>query len=87
MASVVYSQDSMMTKATRLGMLETVGLGWRVGQRYIERIKAVTPEQVRAVARKYLIDDHKTVAVLQPEAITSVEKKSIGVSSPPGELR
>lgn len=86
-ASVVYSQDSMMTKATRLGMLETVGLGWRVGQRYVERIKAVTPEQVRAVARKYLIDDHKTVAVLQPEAITSVEKKSVGVSSPPGELR
>jgi zinc protease len=86
-ASVVYSQDSMMTKATRLGMLETVGLGWKVGRRFLERIKAVTPEQVRAMTRKYLIDDHKTVAVLEPEAINSAEKKSIGVSPPSGELR
>jgi zinc protease len=68
-AAEVYSRDSAMTQATRLGALETVGLGWRLADEYVERIQAVTPEQVREVARKYLIDEHKTVAVLKPISI------------------
>jgi zinc protease len=68
-ASEVYAKDSMETQATQLGALETIGLGWQTARAYVERIKAVTPEQVREVARKYLIDDHKTVAVLEPVAI------------------
>jgi zinc protease len=68
-ASEIYAQDSGMTQATRLGTLETVGLGWETAEKYIERITAVTPEQVRAVARRYLIDEHKTVALLEPIAI------------------
>jgi zinc protease len=85
-ASEVYGQDSLMTQASNLGALETVGLGWKTLARYVERIKAVTPDQVREVARKYLINDHKTVAVLEPMAING--KQAAGVlPQPSGELR
>jgi len=50
----------------RLGTLETVGLGWNRLDDYVQRIQAVTPEQVREVARKYLSDDRLTVATLEP---------------------
>ena len=36
--------------------------------KFVERLRAVTPEQVQAVAKKYLIDDHLTVAVLDPQS-------------------
>jgi len=51
----------------RLGRLETVGLGWRTGEDYVDRIRAVTPEQVQAVARKYLKDEALTVVLLEPQ--------------------
>ena len=35
----------------------------------LERIKAVTPEQVQAVAAKYFSDDNLTVATLLPQPI------------------
>ena len=49
-----------------MGTLETVGLGWKTLDDYVPQVQAVTPEQVRAVARKYLIDDRLTVATLEP---------------------
>jgi zinc protease len=63
-ASDVYQRDSVFYQAMRLGALEAIGLGWRVGDDYVSHIQAVTPEQVQAVARKYLVDEHLTVAVL-----------------------
>jgi len=65
-ASDIYQQDSMFYQGMRLGILETVGLGWNRLDDYVQRVQAVTPEQVREVARKYLIDDHLTVATLEP---------------------
>ena len=65
-ASDVYQLDSVMAQAMRLGRLETVGAGWRIGEEYVDRIRAVTPEQVHAVARKYLVDASLTVAHLEP---------------------
>lgn len=66
MASEVYQNDSTFYQAMEIGMLESVGLGWRTGEDYLERVNAVTAEQVRAVARKYLVDDRLTVAILDP---------------------
>jgi zinc protease len=34
-----------------------------------EKVKAVTLEQVREVAAKYLVDDGLTVAVLDPQSV------------------
>lgn len=65
-AGNVYERDSVFYQAMLIGMLETVGLDWRVADRYVERIQAVTPEQVREVARKYLTDDRLTVTILEP---------------------
>jgi zinc protease len=65
-ATDVYQQDSLFYQGMRLGILETVGLGWSRMDDYVQRIQAVTPEQVREVARKYLTDDRLTVAMLEP---------------------
>ncbi len=67
-AGEVYQQDSVQRQATVIGSLETVGLGWQVMAEYSEKINAITAEQVRQVARKYLVDQGLTVAVLNPLA-------------------
>ncbi len=69
-ASKVYERDSNFYQAMQIGMLETVGLPWKLADEYLDRIKAVTPEQVQQVAQKYLIDDTLTVAVLDPLPLT-----------------
>ncbi|MCC6302388.1 MAG: insulinase family protein [Gammaproteobacteria bacterium] len=65
-AADVYQRDSVFYQAMRLGTLETVGLDWRLADAYVERVRAVTAEQVQAAARKYLSPDRLTVAVLDP---------------------
>jgi zinc protease len=65
-ASDVYQRDSMFYQGMRMGILETAGLGWNKLDDYVQRIQAVTPEQVQTVERKYLTDDHLTVAILEP---------------------
>jgi len=80
-ADKVYQADSMFYQAMEIGMLETIGLDWRLLDREIERLKAVTPEQVRAVARKYLVDENLTVATLVPQQI---EPGAAAVSAPTG---
>ncbi len=65
-AGKVYERDSVFYQAMQIGMLETVGLDWRLNDQYLEKIKAVTPEQVQVVARRFLEDDLLTVAVLEP---------------------
>ena len=68
-ANKVYEKDSVFYQGLQLGQLETVGLGWELADGYVEKLAAVTPEQVQAVARKYLIDDRLTVAVLDPQPL------------------
>jgi zinc protease len=65
-ASAVYERDSTFYQAMKIGQLEAVGLDWELADAYVERIKAVTPEQVQAVAKKYLVGTSLTVAELVP---------------------
>ncbi|MCG7896346.1 MAG: insulinase family protein [Candidatus Thiodiazotropha taylori] len=65
-ASKVFEKDSVFYQAMLIGQLETVGLDWRLGDEYVDKLKAVTAEQVKQVAEKYLVDDNLTVAVLEP---------------------
>ena len=66
LATHVYQLDSIFYQAMQLGTAETVGLGWKRVAEYVDKVNAITPEQVQAVARKYLIDDHLTIAHLEP---------------------
>ena len=65
-ASAVYELDSIFYQAMKIGQLEAVGLDWRLADEYVDRINAVTAEQVQAVAIKYLVEEALTVAVLDP---------------------
>ena len=68
-AADVYQRDSVFYQAMQIGMLETVGLDWHLIDNYVDRIREITAQQVQAVARKYLIDDNLTVAILEPQQI------------------
>ncbi len=67
-ADTLYQQDSLFSRAMTIGSLAVVGLDWRLKDRYVENISEVTPTQVRAVARKYLVDEQLTVAYLLPRS-------------------
>ena len=69
MAQEVFGRDSVSYQANLLGKLVTVGLDWRLADQYVDRLQAVTPRQIQAVARKYLVDDRLTVATLLPQSI------------------
>ena len=64
--SAVYERDSVFYQGMQIGMLETVGLDWRLSDAYVENIQAVTMQQVQAVAKKYFIDRGLTIAELIP---------------------
>jgi len=83
-ASKVFERDSVFYQAMQLGMLETVGIPWQESEMYAERIRSVTAEQVKAVAKKYLVTSQLTTAYLHPQAIsngkpvaTPQQKKSV----------
>ena len=65
-AANVYERDSIFYQAMQIGTLETVGLDWRLLDEYVDRVREVTAEQVQDVARRYLIEDNLTIAVLEP---------------------
>ncbi len=73
-ASDVFERDSIFYQGMKIGQLETVGLDWRLADEYVERINAVTPAQLQAVARKYLVEKTLTVAVLDPLPMESGRK-------------
>jgi zinc protease len=75
-ASSVYEQDSSFYRAMQIGILETVGLGWRTKDEYVEKVKSVTAEQVQKVAKKYLVDKYLSVATLDPLPINAMPGKT-----------
>ncbi|HKB83186.1 MAG TPA: pitrilysin family protein [Burkholderiales bacterium] len=68
-AAQVYARDSVYFQAMRIGMLQTVGLPFDSSDRQVTKLQEVTADQVREVARRYLIDDNLTVAVLDPQPL------------------
>jgi len=72
LASSVYEQDSLFYQAMKLGMAETVGLGWKTAEQYRDKIDQVTAEQVRLVADKYLLESQLSIAYLEPQTMSAV---------------
>jgi len=79
-AAQVYQQDSTFYQAMEVGMLETIGLPWQLKDEYVQKILAVTAEQVQLVANKYLKDERLTVAILEPLPINESETESDAVT-------
>ena len=75
-AAKVYEKDSVYAQARQIGSLETIGLGWELTEQYVQYLSRITPEQIQAIARKYLIPDNLTVAILDPQALTATETSS-----------
>ncbi len=67
-ASDVYQRDSLFYQGMQLGMYETVGLDYEWADRFVEGVRAVTVEDVQAVAREYFHDDGLTIATLEPKS-------------------
>lgn len=75
-AGEIYERDSQQQQASLLGSLESVGLGYALADQYVDNILAVTPEQIQAVAKQYLNEDHLTVAELDPQPIDPNKPKN-----------
>ncbi|MCX7100071.1 MAG: pitrilysin family protein [Methylobacter sp.] len=86
LAKAVYERDSNFYQAMQLGMLETVGLGWKVVDQYVDKVNQVTAEQVQKVARKYLIEDKLSVAYLEPLPITENTKNTKNTSNTTSQI-
>lgn len=80
-ASQVYKRDSIFGQGMELAVMEMTGISHTQIDRIIEKLKAVTPQQVQAVAQKYFGDDQLTIATLIPLPLS--EKKA----APPAGLR
>lgn len=65
-ANRVYLLDSIDNQANQLGALESVGLPWQEADNFITQVKTITPQQVQAVAQKYLTPNRLTIAILKP---------------------
>ena len=65
-AAQVYKRDSIFGQAMEIAQFEMSGLSHKQIDRALEKIRAVTADQVRAVAAKYFGDDTLTVATLTP---------------------
>ena len=83
-ASQIYKRDSVFGQGMEMGIAEMSGISWRQVDRMLERIKEVTPEQVKAVAGKYFNDDNLTVATLLPQPIDPNKPRR---EAPTGDLR
>jgi zinc protease len=74
-AAEIYKLDSMFAQAMEIGQLDSVGLPYRSGERIIEKLKAVTAEQVQEVAKRYFGDDGLTVGVLDPQPLAGAPRR------------
>jgi zinc protease len=79
-ASQIFKRDSIFGQAMEIGQFETAGLSHRDIDRVLDRIKAVTAEQVRAAAKQYFADDDLTVVVLDPQPLNQAKPRP----APPG---
>ena len=75
-ASQIYKRDSVFGQAMEIGSMEMAGISFRQIDRIIEKLAAVTPEQVQAVARKYFSDEQLTVATLEPLPLSAQARRA-----------
>jgi len=73
-ASEVYKLDSLFNQARELGTRWVQGLALDSGEQLIQKLRAVTADQVKQVAARYFGDDQLTVAQLLPQPLDKTRK-------------
>lgn len=73
-SSLVYQKDSISGQANQIGRFESVGLPWQLADEIPMSLDNITAEQIQLVAKKYLIRDRLTVAILDPQPLTDKPK-------------
>jgi zinc protease len=68
-AANVFQRDSMFYQAQVIGTLENAGLSHKTIEVQLRKLREITSEQVREVARKYFTDDALTIAYLDPQPV------------------
>jgi zinc protease len=80
-AGEVYKLDSLFNQARELGTQWAQGLTVDAGALLITQLRAVTAEQVQAVAQRYFGDDALTVAHLLPQPLDRNRKPRLPVAA------
>lgn len=65
-AQKTYGLDSIFGQAMEIGLLETIGVGWKASESYPDKINSITAEQVQQVANRYFQNITMTDARLIP---------------------
>lgn len=74
MAGEVYKRDSVFYQAMQIGQLESSGLSHKDIPVMLQKLQAVTAQQVQDAAREIFRDDSLTVAVLDPQPLSDKPK-------------
>ncbi|HWU39622.1 MAG TPA: pitrilysin family protein, partial [Candidatus Acidoferrum sp.] len=64
-AQFIFAQDSVQKLAEQLGRYEGVG-SWKLLDGFVDGVRKVSASDVQRVARQYLTQDNRTVAILIP---------------------
>ena len=70
MAGEVYKRDSVFYQAMQIGQMESDGLSYKDIPLMLQKLQAVTAQQVQDVAREIFNDDQLTVATLDPQPLS-----------------
>jgi len=65
-ATHIFGQDSNFRQAMLMGQAETTGAGWKQIELFVKKLRDVKTEDVQRVAKKYLVEDTRTVGILIP---------------------
>lgn len=76
-AAEVYKRDSVFYQAMQIGQLECTGFSWKDIPVMLDKLQAVTAQQVQQVAREIFNDDNLTVAVLDPQPLSGKPKHAM----------
>lgn len=66
-ANTVYALDDLEGQANTLGLLETIGLDWRLADQDTDELNKVTPLDIQLAAKTYLTRERLSTAKILPE--------------------
>lgn len=65
-AEKIFERDSIFGQAMELGILETIGLNWRIAQDYEQQLQKISADEIQTIAKQYFKDINETNAHLIP---------------------